>query len=81
MTLEEAQAEIISLKEKLTETETANESLSKKVEELTADNERVRELNQKYFDKLTQQYSQPDKPEDDEPEAPSCEDFAKTLNI
>lgn len=81
MTLEEAQAEILRLQERNAELETENENYFQKVKELTQDNERVRELNQKYFLKLSAQYTPNHEPQKDEPDAPSCEDFAKSLTI
>lgn len=82
MTLEEAQAQIVELTERVTELETERDSLSHNNETLTADLERVRTLNQRYFEKLqAQTLGNPAKDEEDEPEVPSCEDFAKTLNI
>lgn len=81
MTLEEAQAEIIRLNEELTTAQSERDNYSAKVNELTAENEKVRELNQKYFLKLSAQYNPtPEHTEDDE-DVPSCEDFAKTLTI
>jgi uncharacterized protein YlxW (UPF0749 family) len=83
MTLEEAQAEILRLNEEVATLKTENENYSKKVSDLTKENENVRELNQKYFLKLSAQYVptpggvDPDDVED----VPSCEDFAKTLTI
>ena len=83
MTLEEAQAEILRLNEVNATLKTENENYSKRVIEVTTENEKVRELNQQYFLKLSAQY-QPPKPEDedeDEDDILSCEDFAKTLTI
>ena len=79
-TLEEAQAEILRLNEALTAAETERENYSTKISELSADLEKVRTINQQYFLKLSAQYAPP-KPEDNDEEAPSCEDFAKSLTI
>lgn len=80
-TLEEARAEIVRLNEELTARTNERDSYSTKVTELTGDLEKVRNLNQQYFLKLSAQYN-PHKTEDpDEKEAPSCEDFAKSLTI
>lgn len=81
MTLEEAQAEILRLNEELSTAKTERDNYSAKVTELTAENEKVRELNQKYFLKLSAQYNPNPGPEPDEPDTPSCEDFAKSLTI
>lgn len=81
-TLEEAQAEIIRLNERVTELTNERDTLSQNNTTLTGELESVRKLNQQYFNKLSAQYSQePDKNNDDDEEVQSCEDFAKTLNI
>ena len=81
-TLEEARAEILRLNEELSTAQTERENFSAKVTELTSDLEKVRELNQKYFLKLSAQYKpNVENDEDTDPETPSCEDFAKTLTI
>lgn len=81
MTLEEAQAEILALNEKLTVANTEKENLLKQNEDLQKDNTKIREINQQYFLKLSAQYKpQVDKDEDKET-VPTCEDFAKSLNI
>lgn len=80
MTPEEMQEKILELQEKLTETETERDTLLENNKALTEDVERVRALNQKYFEKLSMQ----DTPENNEPKeepVPTCEEFAKTLPI
>ena len=81
-TLEEAQAEILRLNDLLTERTNERDTFSQNNNSLKADNERLRTLNQNYFNKLSAQYS-PDanKPQDKEKEVPTCEEFANTLNI
>jgi chromosome segregation ATPase len=80
-TLEEAQAEIIRLNEVLAEVTNERDTLSQNNTNLAGELESVRKLNQQYFNKLSAQYSQePDETNNDE-QVPSCEDFAKTLNI
>lgn len=81
MTLEEAQAEILRLKEELATVTTERDNYSAKVSEQANELEKVRELNQKYFLKLSAQYAPTPDPDDEEPDAPTCEDFAKTLTI
>ena len=82
MTLEEAQAEILRLQEENTEVKNERDTLSQNNAALTADLENVRKLNQQYFNKLTAQYSQQEgKTDEGDEEAPSCEEFAKTLKI
>ncbi len=79
MTLEEAQAEIIRLNEQVTELTNERDTLSQNNTNLTGELESVRKLNQQYFNKLSAQYSPEGEKDDGEEEAPSCEDFAKTL--
>ena len=80
-TLEEAQAEIIRLNEVNTELANERDTLSQNNNNLSQDNERLRKLNQSYFNKLSAQYSAPEDKNDNEEEVPSCTEFAKTLNI
>lgn len=80
-TLEEARAEILRLQEANTELTNERDTLSQNNNTLTQELESVRKLNQQYFNKLSAQYSPNQEPSEDEDEAPSCEDFAKTLNI
>lgn len=81
MTLEEAQAEILRLNEELSTAQTERDNYSAKVAEQATELEKVRELNQKYFLKLSAQYTPKPDPDEDDPDVPSCEDFAKTLTI
>ena len=82
MTLEEAQAEIIRLNEQVTELTNERDTLSQNNTTLTGELESVRKLNQQYFNKLSAQYSHDGEEKDNgEEEVPTCEDFAKTLNI
>lgn len=82
MTLEEAQAEILRLQEENTEVKNERDTLSQNNAALTADLEKVRQLNQQYFNKLSAQYSAPaGKTDEGDEEAPTCEDFAKTLKL
>ena len=82
MTLEEAQAQIITLNERITELTNERDTLSQNNENLTNELGEVRKLNQTYFNKLSAQYSkQEDENNDGDKEAPSCEEFAKTLTI
>ena len=80
-TVEEAQARIIELEEALTERTNERDTLSQNNASLTQENESLRTLNQKYFNKLSAQFQDQEDEKDDEEEVPSCEDFAKTLNI
>lgn len=80
MTLEEAQERIVELEEQLTEVQNERDTVQQNNATLTADNENLRRLNQKYFNKLTQQTVPKEEPAKDEPEQ-SLEDFAKTINI
>lgn len=81
-TLEEAQAEIIRLNEELTAVQNERDSYSTKLSKTEKDLENVRELNQKYFLKLSQQYIPATEPDDkDVEDVPTCEEFAQTLTI
>lgn len=81
MTLEEAQAEILRLQEENAQLTNERDTLSQNNTDLTGELESVKKLNQQYFNKLSQQYVQQDDDDDDDEDVPSCEDFAKTLNI
>lgn len=80
-TIEEARAEILRLNEELTNVQSERDNYSNRINELSADLENVRTLNQQMFLKLTAQNTEKDEDEDDEPAVLSCEDFAKTLTI
>lgn len=81
MTLEEAQAEIVRLQGELQTAHTDRDNYSNRVNELNGELEKVREINQQYFLKLSAQTEQKKEDEDEEDEIPTCEDFAKTLTI
>lgn len=83
MTIEEAQSQIVELREQLAEAQTKNETLSQDNANLRTDNESLRTLNQKYFNKLSALYT-PDSDDgkdaqDTKPQ--TCEEFAKTLKF
>ena len=81
-TLEEARAEIIRLQEENTRLTNERDTLSQNNTTQAQELDSVRRLNQEYFNKLSQQFiPTPDKNDNDEEEVPTCEDFAKTLNI
>lgn len=82
MTLEEAQEQIVNLQNSLTEVTNERDTLKANNQNLTNDLTRVRELNQRYFEKLSAQYVPPggDTGSDDH-EEPTCEEFARTLKI
>ena len=82
MTLEEAQERIIELTEQNQNLTTQNETLSQNNESLTQECENLRTLNQKYFNKLIAQETPENNAGGQEPEeVPTCEEFAKTLDI
>ena len=82
MTLEEAQEQIVNLQGQLTEITNERDTLKTTNENLNKDLNRVRELNQRYFEKLSQQYNPPGAdPKDDDPKEPTCEEFARNLKI
>lgn len=80
-TLEEAQAEILRLNEELSTKQNECENYSAKVNELTGELENVRQINQRYFLKLSAQYDNPNPQDDDDEDDVTLEDFAKTINI
>ena len=80
MTLEEAQAEIVRLQEELSTAQNERDNYSTQLTETQKDLEKVREINQQYFLKLSAQHNPP-KPDEDDHEPVSCEDFARTLTI
>lgn len=81
-TIEEAQAEIINLREQLAERTNERDALTQTNTQLKNDLEQVRTLNQKYFNKLSAQYTpQADEKNSGEEEVPTCEAFALGLDI
>lgn len=79
-TLEEAQAEILRLQDELQTAKADAENYRGQVTEKASELEKVREINQQYFLRLSAQH-QPTTPPEEEEETPTCEEFAKTLNI
>ena len=80
MTLEEAQAEILRLQEELNTAQSERDNYSNQLTDTQRALEKVRTINQEYFLKLTAQHNPP-KPDEDDAEPVSCEDFARTLTI
>lgn len=82
-TVEEARAEILRLNGELDKATKERENYTNRISTLEKDLEKVREINQEYFLQLQQQYIPTPTPakDADEPDAPSCEDFARTLTI
>lgn len=80
-TLEEAQARILELEEELAERTNERDTLSQHKEQLTQELNQSRTLNQRYFEKLSAQYSPPDDNPGQDEEPPTCEEFALTINI
>ena len=82
MTLEEAQAEIVRLTDELTERTNERDTLSQNNADLTEEMNKIRSINQQYFNRLMAQNSeQAGGTHEEDEEAPTCEEFAKTLNI
>ena len=80
MTLEEAQEQIVNLNEQLTEITNERDTLRTNNENLTADLNRLRELHQRYFERLSQQFVPPGSNSgNEEQHEPTCEDFARSL--
>ena len=81
MTIEEAQERILALEAENESLRTENGTLSQNNESVRADLEKARELNQKLFERVSAQSSDPDGGQDDEPDVPTCVEFAKTIII
>lgn len=83
-TLEQAQERIVELTEENAQLKTERDTLSKNNETLTSDLENQRTLTQKYFNKLIAQEetdNQNENGDDEGDDVPTCEEFAKTLNL
>ena len=80
-TLESAQARILELDDQIKELTTERDSLSKDNESKDQTIADLRTQNQKYFNRLLAQDSDPEtgEDEDEEPEIPTCEEFATEL--
>ena len=82
MTLEQAQERIVELSEQVEQLTQNNNDLTSQIDTLTNDNKSLRELNQKYFNKLIAQERTPENDDkDDDEEIPTCEDFAKDFKF
>lgn len=83
--VEQLQEQMLTLREDNDRLTTEHETLSSENENLRAENERLRNLNQTYFNRLIAQdesaHGNGGADPDDEPEIPTCEEFAKTLKI
>lgn len=83
MTLEEAQEQILTLNEQLLSITGERDTLLEDNKNLSNEVENLRTLNQKYFNKLIAQEGDTkndvDKKEGEE--VPTCEEFAKTINL
>lgn len=80
MPIEELQAKILELNEALAAMTNERDAAISERDSAKEENETLRKLNQSYFNKLSAQYSEPEK--DDEPETPpTCEEFAKTIKL
>lgn len=81
MTLEEMQERILQLEEENKGLTAERDTLLENNKTLTDDIQRVRAVNQRYFEKLSMQEDSGNDNDDDEEQTPSCEEFAKTLHI
>lgn len=82
MSPEELREYIVELDEENTTLKDEKETLSQNNENLNKELERVRTVNQRFFEKLTAQNVETEnKTKDEGEEVPSCEAFARTLNI
>lgn len=80
MTPEEMQERILTLEEENKNLTAERDTLLENNKTLNEDITRVRAVNQKYFEKLSMQENPENHDEEEEP-APTCEEFAKTLNL
>ena len=81
-TIEEARDRILELEGQITELTNERDTLSQNNNALSTELESVRKLNQKYFDRLSAQYSEPEEEEEEEKDKPlSCAEFAINLKI
>lgn len=82
-TLEEAQARILELEDTVADLTTERDTLSQDNENLKNDVDRYRTLSQKYFDRLVVQEDSLKNAdgEEEEEDVPTCEEFAKSINI
>lgn len=80
MTLEEAQEQIVDLQQQLTERTNERDTLSQDNESLKGELEKVRTLNQKYFNQLTAQYAPAADPQP-EADSESLEEFARKIKF
>ena len=79
-TIEEVRDRILELEDQIAELTNERDTLSQNNKALSTELESVRKLNQKYFDRLSAQYSEPE--EEEEKDQPlSCEEFAINLKI
>lgn len=80
--VEEAMEHIVTMTEEMEQLRMERDKLSQDNESLKADNENLRTVNQKYFNKLIAQDTAETGGEEEEgDEIPTCEEFAKTLEI
>lgn len=80
-TIEQAQERILELESQLETVTTERDTLLHDKSELSTHLENARTLNQKLFERVEAQHADGSAPDDDDEPAPSCEDFAKSLNI
>ena len=82
MTIEEAQEKILELQGQVTELTNERDTLSQNNKTLADDLEKVRTLNQKYFNQLSaQDTGEGGGKDDEEEESQTLEEYAATLNI
>lgn len=81
--IEEYQETILNLRHDNDTLTNERDTLSRDNETLRTENERLRNLNQKYFDRLMAQDEAELKndPENEDPEIPTCEEFAKSIKF
>jgi FtsZ-binding cell division protein ZapB len=83
-TLEQAQARIVELEEEATQLRATNQTLSQDNEKQKKENEDLRTLNQKYFNKLIAQDDSVGKNKDGDQggsDVPSVEEYVKNMKF
>lgn len=79
-TLEDLQARVLELEQENATLKADAENYRTQISERDATIQKVRDRNQEMFLRLQQQYNPPTQTDPDE-EVPTCEEFAKTLDL
>ena len=80
-TIEEAQEFILTQEDTINGLRAEVETLKTEKQTLTEEKETLRNINQRYYDRLIQQESTEDSEQDDPETVPTCEEFAKSIKL